>query len=70
MQIQAIVREAMATWQAVDHIRRLAADELPAADRDRFLTMVEEELRRLHEGNIGWYRLRPGEFRRWRGERS
>ncbi len=64
------MREATATQQAVDHIRRLATDELPVADRVRFLTMVEEELRGLHEGNIARYRLRPGEFRRWRGEES
>lgn len=68
--VSTIVREAMATQQAVDYIRRLAANELPVADRDRFLTMVEEELRGLHEGNIARYRLRPGEFRRWRGEES
>ena len=68
--VSTIVREAMATQQAVDHIRRLAADELPVADRDRFLTMVEEELRGLHEGNIARYRLRPGEFQKWSGEES
>ncbi len=63
--VSTIVRERMNTQQAVDHIRRLAEQEVPTADRERFLSMVEEELRGLHEGNIARYRLRPGEFEAW-----
>ena len=66
--VSTVVRDAMATQPAVDYIRRLADQEIPSDDRDRYLTMVEEELRGLHEGNIARYRLRLGEFQRWKGD--
>jgi hypothetical protein len=31
--------------------------------------MAIGELSGLHEGNLARYRLRPSEFRRWRGRR-
>lgn len=38
---------------------------IPEDDRQRFISLVQAELRGLHEGNIARFRLRPAEFKVW-----
>jgi len=38
-----------------------------AEDLEDFVAMAISELSGLHEDNLARYRLRLGEFRRWRG---
>lgn len=38
---------------------------IPEGDRQKFITLVQAELRGLHEGNIARFRLRPAEFKVW-----
>lgn len=44
--------------QILTHIR--------SEDRDNVYALVNEELRRLHEGVLSRYGLRPSEFEEWR----
>lgn len=46
--------------------RAIAANLVPTEDRQRFASMVSEELRHLHEGSIARYKLRLAEFKAWR----
>ena len=47
-------------------VRKIAANLVPTEDRQRFASMVSEELRHLHEGSIARYKLRLAEFRAWK----
>lgn len=49
----------------LDLIRRCIAP-----DRDNVEALVVEELRRLHEGVLARYGLRPSELSRWRARRE
>jgi hypothetical protein len=60
---QALTRDAAGPW-----IRQTAAKDIPEADRAQFIETIEIELESLHEGNIARYRLRPGEFAKWKNE--
>ncbi len=51
--------------QAARHIAKRAADEIPEADRSRFVEEVEQDLSSLHIGSIVRFRLRPHEFEAW-----
>ena len=42
------------------------AETVPEAHRADFIAIVLEELKRLHEGIIARYRIRPSEFENWR----
>ncbi|GFO57613.1 hypothetical protein GMSM_46200 [Geomonas sp. Red276] len=46
-----------------------AAEQIPAEDRVPFISLVMAEVRGLHEGNIARFRLRPAEFRSWKGKK-
>jgi hypothetical protein len=59
-----VVHEAKPT--SVGAVRKIAANIVPAEDRQRFVRMVFEELGRLHEGNVARYKLRLAEFRAWK----
>ena len=48
-------------------LRVMAAPIVAPEDLEQFVAMAISELSGLHEGNLARYRLRPGEFRRWRG---
>lgn len=50
----------------VGAVRKIAANLVPADDQHRFVRMVFEELRHLHEGNVARYKLRLAEFKAWR----
>jgi len=47
-------------------VRKIAANLAPTEDQKRFASMVSDELRLLHEGNIARYRLRLDEFNAWK----
>lgn len=65
--VNAIVRDDAAIDDAP--IRALAALVVAPDDLEDFIAMAIGELSGLHEGNLARYRLRPSEFRRWRGRR-
>jgi len=48
-------------------LRVTAAPIVAPEDLEQFVAMAISELSGLHEGNLARYRLRPSEFRRWRG---
>ena len=48
---------------ATAFIRKQAKDKVPAADRMKFVEVVETELMNLQEGNSSRYGLRPSELR-------
>ncbi|RLA11423.1 MAG: Fic family protein [Gammaproteobacteria bacterium] len=64
--VAVIVRGVMDNKSAAIFIQQRAAEEVPQADRARFIEIVETEIMSLHEGNIARYRLRPAEYRIWR----
>jgi hypothetical protein len=51
---------------ALDVICAAVAANVPAEERENVQALVVEELRRLHEGVIARYGLRPAEFAKWR----
>ena len=54
----------------IDAIRRHIQAHVPTEDRDNLEALVIEELRRLHEGVLARYGLRPTEYARWRAARG
>lgn len=66
--IRQVVREVVMAAEAepLTVIASQVAQLVGAADRDNVHATIVEELRRLHEGTLARYRLRPGEFRHWR----
>ena len=63
--VAAVVRTGMDKRAATALARQRAAEQVPSADRTRFVEVVETELMSLHEGNIARYRLRPAEYQAW-----
>lgn len=59
-----VIRARLPAKEEREFIVRLAED-LPAADQERFIGVVLEELDSLHEGNFRRYPVRPSEFRSW-----
>jgi hypothetical protein len=51
-------------------IDRNVTQWVDANERDDVYALVIEELRRLHEGTLARYGLRPSEFLRWRERRG
>ncbi|MBV6274126.1 Fic family protein [Alcaligenaceae bacterium CGII-47] len=64
--VAAVVRGGLNQSEAVAWIRQRAREQLPEADRARFLEIVETQLMALHAGSIARYHVRPGEFEVWR----
>ena len=60
-----VVRGSMDKKAASAFMKRRAAENVPQADRARFIEVVETEVQSLHEGNIARYRLRPLEYLTW-----
>lgn len=48
--------------------RAIEGADVPEAERDRVQALMIEELRRLHEGVLARYGLRPSEFAVWRDQ--
>ena len=42
------------------------SQQIPEADRSKFIETVETELLDLHEGNFARYWIRPAEFKEWK----
>ena len=64
--IRAVVHARMGRTAAGGHIRRRAAEALPAEDGSRFIELVETDLLNLHEGNLTRARLSPSQFEEWK----
>jgi Fic/DOC family len=64
--VATVVRAGMDKKAATSLVRQRAAEQVPPADRARFIEIAETEMMSLHEGNIARYRLRPAAFRAWR----
>lgn len=62
--VAALVRAGQGAADIEGAVEPFAA-RLPPGDRPRFVAVVEAELRGLHEGNFGRYRLLPSEFEAW-----
>lgn len=50
----------------IAQIKEALADTVPENDRSNLEALILDELRRLHEGVLARYGLRPSEFIRWR----
>jgi len=50
---------------ARDDVTAYATRHVEEDERERFVSLVMDDLRRLHEGVIARYRLRPSEFAAW-----
>lgn len=68
--VREVVQGGLMAAKASAWIRQYAENEILAEDRTKFIETVELELLSLHEGNIARYRLRPGEFAKWRSGRK
>lgn len=64
--ISAIVSQAYPSKEASALIKS-KAKKLPFQDQEKFIEAVETELLSLHEGNFARYRIRPSEFKNWKG---
>lgn len=64
--IQEIIRGVMDKQAATKWIPQKMIEEIELPERARFREVIESELRGLHEGNIGRYKIRPLEFARWK----
>jgi len=51
-------------------MERFADERIKARDREAFVEMVQDELKRLHPGTLARYRLRLSEFEAWRDARK
>ncbi len=50
----------------MDVIEECLANTAPGEERQEVAALIIEELRRLHEGVLARYGLRPTEFQHWR----
>jgi hypothetical protein len=55
---------------ALDVIRASVEPLVPAPDRAQVQALIVEELRRLQEGVLARYRLRPSERDRWQAAQN
>ncbi|QEC52531.1 Fic family protein [Anseongella ginsenosidimutans] len=63
--ITQVISQAMDSSSASEAITSYA-EQIPEADRSKFIEAVETELLSLHDGNFARYWIRPSEFRRWK----
>jgi hypothetical protein len=54
----------------LEAMERFADEQVEAHDREAFVEMVQDELKRLHPGTLARYRLRLFEFEAWREARK
>jgi Fic family protein len=68
--IKQTIREVVTSGQgdALAMIAQAVAASVPPAQQDDVKALIVEELRRLHEGVLARYGLRPSEFAAWRGD--
>lgn len=60
-----VVHRRLDKKAAAAHIASWVAENIDAADRDRFRELIERELLGLHEGNFARYRIHPSAFAAW-----
>lgn len=63
--IASIVKGCMDKKTAVRTIKMIATHSLPAEEQERFIEVVENKLRSLHEGNFAAYKLQHFEYLAW-----
>ena len=51
-------------------IQQNVATHVPRTDRDSVTALIVEELRRLHEGVLARYGLRPSQFLAWKASQT
>jgi hypothetical protein len=54
----------------LEAMERFADERIEARDREAFVEMVQDELKRLHPGTLARYQLRLSEFETWRAARK
>jgi hypothetical protein len=55
---------------AVAKIRKAVANKVPMKDRANVESLIVEELRRIHEGVLARYGLRPSEYKVWKARQE
>ncbi len=50
----------------ISHIEKNVIESVPLADQENLKALIIDELRRLHEGVLSRYGLRPSEFNSWK----
>ncbi len=63
--VREVVVQRMTKPAAAEYLRRWAAQNITASDRQHFIDIVEERLLALTEGSIVRVRVRPSEFHDW-----
>jgi hypothetical protein len=66
--VATVVRQGLV--DAEPFVATWAAEQVPEADRQRFVDLVRIELNSLHAGNFARYRIRPAEFAAWQEKRK
>ena len=51
-------------------LHAFADENIPPADQEAFVELARDTLKRLHEGTIARYRIRPSEYEAWRSDPS
>jgi Fic family protein len=62
--ISEVITQQLPPVDAKEHLLHFAR-QLPAADQDNFINVVEAELLALHEGNFARYKVTPSQFAAW-----
>ena len=55
---------------AMTLITAIVATSIPRSDQADVRALIADELRRLHEGVLARYGLRPSEFTRWKSQQN
>lgn len=66
--IKQTIREVI-TWpelEPLSSIQRAVAERVPEFEQEGVQALIVEELRRLHEGVLARYGLRPSEYKAWK----
>ena len=66
--IKQTIREVI-TWpelEPLSSIQRAVAERVPELEQEGVQALIVEELRRLHEGVLARYGLRPSEYKAWK----
>jgi len=63
--VNTVISHPLSKEQAIQYIREEAQQKISTKDQAKFIEMVENELRFIHEGNFARYRVTPSEFERW-----
>ncbi|MDN5843860.1 MAG: hypothetical protein L0H54_10495 [Alcaligenaceae bacterium] len=72
--LQQSIQESPAGLTQPDHdpltsIQQATEASVPESERDNVQALIVEELRRLHEGVLARYGLKPPEFATWKARR-